>query len=261
MNIKAVVKVMNVHALLRVEKSRNQADLYQTMAEELEDMMRIIMNNRNLQLDKIITLPSPDLPVLRIYIGSDLGFCGSVNSSVSSVLGKDTSSDKIVIGKKLPRPADTVLYMTREQYETDFDSVVAYLRAAVHEKRWSAVELVYNHYYNLGEIRQEVKRIYPLPAEKKKTGRELDDFIIEGDAEDLLEDMLLSCLTYEVRIAAASAYASENTMRQNATTESLKKLDEREAEELRLQRKENTQKAFRKTIDSFIKQKSLNGQK
>ena len=73
--------------------------------------------------------------------------------------------------------------------------------------------------------------------------------------------MLLSCLTYEVRIAAASAYASENTMRQNATTESLKKLDEREAEELRLQRKENTQRSFRKTIDSFIKQRSLSGQK
>lgn len=48
-------------------------------------------------------------------------------------------------------------------------------------------------------------------------------------------------------------------MRQNATTESLKKLDEREAEELRLQRKEHTQKAFRKTIDSFVKQKSLRG--
>lgn len=259
MNIKAVVKVMNFHALLRVENSRKQADLYQTMAEELDNMMEIIMNNRNFQLDKRITLPSPDLPVLRIYMGSDLGFCGSVNSSVSSVLSRDDRSEKIVIGKKLPHPTDTVLYMTREQYETEFETVRAYLDAAVREKRWSAVELVYNHFYNLSDIRQEVKRIYPLPLQKKTTEREWDDFITEDDAGDLLEDMLLSCLIYEVRIAAASAYASENTMRQNATTESLKKLDEREAEELRLQRKEHTQKAFRKTIDSFVKQKSLRG--
>lgn len=260
MNIKAVVKVMNFHALLRVENSRSQAERYQTMAEELDNMMEIIMNNRNFQLDKRITLPSPDLPVLRIYIGSDLGFCGSVNSSVSGVLARDNMSEKVVIGKKLPRPADTALYMTREQYEADFEAVRAYLAAAVREKRWSAVELVYNHFYNLSDIRQEVKRIYPLPIQKETTGREWDDFITEDDAGDLLEDMLLSCLIYEVRIAAASAYASENTMRQNATTESLKKLDEREAEELRLQRKEHTQRAFRKTIDSFIKQKSLSGQ-
>ena len=65
-------------------------------------------------------------------------------------------------------------------------------------------------------------------------------------------------LTYEFKIAAVSAYASENTMRQNATTESLKKLDEREEEELRETRKMRTRKAFQKTIDSYIKQKSLN---
>ena len=71
--------------------------------------------------------------------------------------------------------------------------------------------------------------------------------------------MTISCMAYEVRIAAASAYASENLMRQNATSESLKKLDEMEAEALRVQRKEKNQNSFRKTIDSFVKQKSLRG--
>ena len=69
--------------------------------------------------------------------------------------------------------------------------------------------------------------------------------------------MTISCLIYEVRIAAASAYAAENIMRQNATSESLKKLDEIETEAMRQLRKEKNQKSFRKTIDSFVKQKSL----
>lgn len=68
---------------------------------------------------------------------------------------------------------------------------------------------------------------------------------------------MISCLVYEVRIAAASAYAAENIMRQNATSESLKKLDELETEAVRAERKERNQASFRKTIDSFIKQKSL----
>ena len=64
MNVKAVVKVMNFHALLRVEKSGKQAIMYSTMEDELSAMMQILQSNRNLRLDKHIRLPDPDLPVL-----------------------------------------------------------------------------------------------------------------------------------------------------------------------------------------------------
>ena len=39
MNVKAVVKVMNFHALLRVEASGQQALMYSTMEEELSAMI------------------------------------------------------------------------------------------------------------------------------------------------------------------------------------------------------------------------------
>ena len=54
MNVKAVVKVMNFHALLRVEASGQQALMYSTMEEELSAMMQILQSNRNLRLDKHI---------------------------------------------------------------------------------------------------------------------------------------------------------------------------------------------------------------
>ncbi len=257
MNVKAVVKVMNFHALLRVEASRKQAERYQTMESELENMMRLVMNNRNLRLDKQIALPDPNLPVLRIYLGSDYGFCGSVNSSVSGVMAQDKGSQRIVIGKKLRRPKEVELFLTQEECFADFSRVREYLEQAVRERKWSAVELVYNHFYNLNSVKQVTKRIYPLEAEPQDEEHQWDDFEIETDTVRLLEDMTVSYLTYEVKIAAVSAYASENIMRQNATTESLKKLDEREEEELRENRKVRTQKAFQKTIDSYIKQKSL----
>lgn len=258
MNVKAVVKVMNFHALLRVEASGQQALMYSTMEEELSAMMQILQSNRNLRLDKHIRLPDQELPVLRIYLGSDLGFCGSVNTYVSSVLQSDVETEKIVIGRKLRRPKEVSLYLSQEEYRQNFDQVRNYLERAVRERCWSAVEIVYNHYYNVTSIKQEIKRIYPLAVKADETiANEWDDFEISGDAQKLLEDMTISCLEYEVRIAAASAYASENIMRQNATSESLKKLDEIEAEDARLKRKEKNQNSFRKTIDSFVKQKSL----
>ena len=260
MNVKAVVKVMNFHSLLRVESSGRQAMTYATMEQELTEMMRMIQNNKNLQLDKRVKLPDKSLPVLRIYIGSDLGFCGSVNTSVSSVLQSGGNDEKIVIGRKLRKPAEVSLFLTREDYDGHFDRIQTYLDRAVRERPWSAVELVYNHYYNVSSVKQIVKRIYPLElAPGETTKNQWDDFEIDGDPRALLEDMTISCLVYEVRIAAASAYASENIMRQNATSESLKKLDEIETEELRVSRKERSQASFHKTIDSYIRQKSLQG--
>lgn len=258
MNVEAVVKVMNFHALLRVESSGRQAMMYSTMEEELSAMMEIIQSNRNLRLDKLIKLPDENLPVLRIYMGSDLGFCGSVNTSVSSVLAKDTAAEKIVVGRKLRRPKEVSLSLSLEEYQKNFGKVREYLERAVRKRPWSAVELVYNHYYNVSNVSQVVKRIYPIQFETDaEMANQWDDFEIEGDVEKLLEEMTISCLVYEVRIAAASAYASENIMRQNATTESLKKLDEMEGEARRVARKEKNQASFRKTIDSFVKQKSL----
>lgn len=260
MNVKTVVKVMNFHALLRVEASGTRALRYQTMEEELSLMMRIIQSNRNLQLDKKIKLPDPSLPVLRIYLGSDLGFCGSVNTAVANVRAKDPDSEQIVVGKKLRRGGEVSLLLNREEFRDRFDEVRVYLERAVRERCWSAVEVVYNHYYNVSSVKQEIKRIYPMEIKTDENlANEWDDFEIECDVDKLLQDMMISCMAYELRIAAASAYAAENIMRQNATSDSLKKLEENEEEERRAIRKEKSQASFRRTIDSFVKQKSLRG--
>lgn len=259
MNVKAVVKVMNFHSLLRVDASRRQAEKYGTMKDELESMMRIILNNRNLRLDKYIRLPDPTLPVLRIYLGSDFGFCGSVNATVSNAMQRDFMSEKIVVGKKLRKHGEISLYLPQEEFASRFHEVQSYLEKAVRKRCWSAVELVYNHYNNMSSVKQVERRIYPLDLQEDIKEDTLVDYMFEGDPEQILEDMVVSYLVYELHIASASAYASENIMRQNATSESLKKLDEAEQEELRLQRKERSQLSAQKTTDNFIKRKFIEG--
>ncbi len=257
MNVKAVVKVMNFHALLRVDASRRRAERYNTMQEELEAMMGIVLQNRNLKLDKVVKLPDPKLPPLRIYIGSDYGFCGGVNSTVSGVLARDDDGQKIVIGKKLRNSGDALLVLTQESYEEHPEQVYDYLVRAVKERCWSGIDIIYTHFYNISSIKQETRRIYPLEEHITKAEDVWLDFNVEGDVVKLLENLTIAYLDYEIKISAASAYASENVMRQNATSESLKKLDEMEEEAIRKDRKEKNQKTFQKTIDSFVKQKSL----
>ena len=259
MNVKAVVKVMNFHSLLRVDASRRRAEKYEAMKDELEAMMQIVLHNRNLRLDKHIKLPDPTLPVLRIYIGSDFGFCGSVNATVSNAMQRDYMSKKVVIGKKLHKHGEISLYLPQEEFTSRFDEVQKYLEKAVRKRYWSAVELVYNHYSNMSSVKLVERRIYPLDLPEERSADTLADFMFEGDPEQILESMMISYLVYELRIAAASAYASENIMRQNATSESLKKLEEAEEEEFRLQRKEIGQRSAQKTTDNFIKRKFIEG--
>ena len=50
-NIKNVVKVMNFHSLLRVDKAKKNADKFRELQTEIEDVVSIILNNQNLNLD------------------------------------------------------------------------------------------------------------------------------------------------------------------------------------------------------------------
>lgn len=260
MNVKAVVKVMNFHALLRVESSKNLAQKYTAVADELENMMGIITSNKNLRNDKRIKTPNPNLPALKIYIGSDYGFCGSVNSSISSRIAQDHSSEKVIVGKKVKKSKDYRLYMTQEEFAENLQEVKKILQEAVREQKWSEIYICYNHFFNLSKIGQVEKKIYPIEAGNSQSRKgEYTDFMIEGDVVELLQELIISYLVYQVKIASASAYAAENTMRQSATTESLKKIDEMEENELQQRRKEKNQKEFQKTIDGCVKQKAFKG--
>lgn len=259
MKIEAVVKVMNFHSLLRVDSSKKRAERYGEMEQELMSMMKIIMNNRNLKLDKLIKDPDPSLPVLRIYLGSDFGFCGNVNTSVASIRNTVGNSESIVIGKKLRKTGDEKLWLLHEEFDEKMAVLKGYVESAVKESKWSAIEIVYNHYYNSGTIQTEIRRIYPVTMDDaNEEERSLNaDFMIEGNPQDLLQGLMITYLMYELKIAESSSYASENLMRQNSTSESLKKIREMKEEASKVERRQRNMISFRKTIDSYIKQKSL----
>ena len=54
MSIRNIVKVMNFHALIRVDNAKRKADKYRMMEEQLYRMMDVNMNNRNLILEMCI---------------------------------------------------------------------------------------------------------------------------------------------------------------------------------------------------------------
>ncbi|MFR5602114.1 MAG: F0F1 ATP synthase subunit gamma, partial [Lachnospiraceae bacterium] len=183
------------------------------------------------------------------------GFCGAVNSSVWGKGAEDSGSDAIVIGKKIRRIHNQIFFTEREEMETHWDEILDILSDAVEGQEYSRIFLIYNHYHNMSSIECVRRQIFPIDMKKSGEESEKGDFVITSSATDLLRSMMITYLGFEIRIAAISSYASENIARRNATTDSLKKIDEMEEVEIWEARKERSQKAFKKVIDSYIKKK------
>ena len=92
---KNIVKVMNFHSLIRVDKAKKRASKYNEVEKELTRNLAALIYNRNLKLDKKMLLENPNGEVLNIYIGNDLGFCGNFNSEVSRRIKKDVDAYKM----------------------------------------------------------------------------------------------------------------------------------------------------------------------
>ena len=256
MSLKNVVKVMNFHSLLRVDRSRKTAKKYSQMEQMVLEMLDNILNNRNVILDVKALQMDPSMPELQIYLGSDLGFCGNLNNLVrrtGHVQGEGCK--KIIVGRKLSGMVDddTLVYQRREDFAENHEEILELLSQGLREKLFSSVRLIYNHYRNSSQIDFVNKVIFPMP--KGLIGNEVytEDFVYEGDMQKLLLDLTELYLQYEVEIASQVSLAAENITRQNITTESLKKIDERDEEALQLARRELKDKEFAKVLDNFTK--------
>lgn len=262
MNTKVIVKAMNFHSLLRVDMARKKADQYRNMEKNITDMIDMIVNNRNFLLDKETITPDAKKPILTIYIGSDYGFCGGINAQVNKQIAKDENCKKVLIGRKLRGENQVVLSFNQEQLLKEKGQLKELFTDIVYKLSYSEVNVVYNHYYNISNIQFEKKKIFPLEKSKKREKKNMNygmvgvyeaDYYVEGNVNQLLRELVVSYLQYELKIAAVNAYASENIMRRSATDESLKKIEENEERKRNNERRAKVAKAFSKVIESYVK--------
>lgn len=260
MNIKSIVKVMNFHSLIRVDNAMKKANKYLQLEKEATDIMDMIVNNRNFILDKRLWEVDKSKPTLNIYFGSDYGFCGSINFLINQQLVKEPEAKKILIGKKIRDVKDgVILKLSREDSIQRYEELERILSSSIINREHSEINLIYNHFHNISNIELVKKKIFPFDIVAGGKGKYKEDYYIEGDANTILINLVITYLNYEVKIANVNSFASENIMRQNSTSESLKKIEEKELIDFMEARKERTQKEFRKVIENYVKKDRYKG--
>ena len=256
MNVKNIVKVMNFHSLLRVDKSRKSAKKYAYLGDTVAEMIDNIVNNRNILLDFKMLKVDESKPELHIYLGSDMGFCANLNSNVNRELWAEDDAYKIIVGRKIRAKQDddkVLMTMDREDFSKNMEKVFEAVEDAFINKKYSKICLVYNHYYSASEVEFTKKQLYPMPQHLRSDNSYNEDFTYEGEIEPLLSRLILLYMKYELIVAEEVSNAAVNITRQNTTKESLKKIDEREETRAMLQLKENREKEFGKVLDNYTK--------
>lgn len=257
MSVKKIVKVMNFHSLLRVNTARKKVEQAHSYEQELKKVISSIVNNRIFTQEHVSLDLAKTGKELNIYIGSDFGFCSSFNIDVLKYIQQDnTDNDKIIIGKKINIDIpNKVLYLDKEKFFEESDRIYEVVLNGVLKKVYSKINIIYIHYYNLN--RQEIlkRTILPFDFDDKLNDENIklkkeDDFSVEGDLMYIIWNLISIYVSTEIKIAEAWSWASENVKRQAFTSESLKKIDEREIEQNRVERKARKKKEFEIIIES-----------
>lgn len=251
-NIKNVVKVMNFHSLLRVDKAKKKADKFRQLETEIEEFMSIILNNQNLNLDHKILNAKPDGKIINIYIGNDLGFCGNFNSSIKHEALNDTTSLKIMVGKKIfVHDSNTVLNISKEDLYKSFTALEDIIKPLLEKKEIKEINCIFIRYININNMHLDKTRLFPIEPSKSK---DTSDFVIEADGKIMFTDLILLYIDCKLQIIESNSWASENIQRENLTNESLRKIDEIEEEKLKIKRKEKRAADFKKQLANYRKE-------
>ena len=252
MRIKNVVKVMNFHSLLRVDASKKQAESFRNVGDEVTKIIKEIVYNKNLVLDKKVITPDPNGSKLNIYIANDYGFCGNFNSSISNQIKEDIDDYKIIIGTKVAYNDDkTILKIAKDNFYSEFDKIEKAVHDAIDNGTYSEINLYYNHYNSSTSF--EFKKLTLFPVEFDGEYDDKNDFVIETDITSMLHSLLSFYVLYQLRMCECISRAAENVLRNQITSQALDKIDEIEIEQANLERKEKKEKIVSKTVENFKK--------
>ena len=251
-SIKNVVKVMNFHSLLRVDKARKKAEKYLSVGNEITKILTEILYNKNLVLDKQILIPDKTKPVLDIYIANDYGYCGDFNSSVRRAIMQNDNNYKVIIGKKILYKDDkTVLKIEKDLFNEDFLKIQHYIEKSLIDMAYSEINIYYNHYYTSSTF--EFKKVNVFPIEFEGNYYEGTDFVAETDLKKMLKSLMSFYICYQLKMCECISEAAENFNRNQITSLALDKIEEKEEEERNALLREKNEEACFKNVENYKK--------
>jgi len=251
-SIKNVVKVMNFHSLLRVDKARKRAENYLKVGNEITTILSEIFYNKNLVLDKQSLVPDMNMPILDIYIANDYGYCGDFNSTVRRTILKNPNNDKIIIGKKIIyNDSMTVLKIEKDDFEERFVEIQHYIEKSLIDMSYREINIYYNYYVTSTSFGFKKVKVFPIDFEGQYY--EGNDFVAETDLQKMLKSLVSFYICYQLKMCECISEAAENLNRNQITRMALDRIEEQEVDKRNAKLRKRNEKACFENVENFKK--------
>ena len=250
MKIKKIVKVMNFQTLLRINSAKEKAEAYQNVGTQVTNIIKEIVYNKNIVLDKNALVPDSTKPKLNIYIANDYGFCGNFNASIREQIKKDVDAYKIIVGKKITYKDDkTLIKIDKEDFKEHLTEIEGIINDGLRDGSYSEINLYYNHYYTYTQFGFLELKLFPLEFDGEYY--EGYDYVSETDIASLLHGLISFYVSYQVKMAEEISVASENVLRKQITDMALDRIEVIEEEERHQKNKEKLSKTVLKNVENY----------
>jgi F-type H+-transporting ATPase subunit gamma len=242
-NTEKITKAMELIATVKLKKFKDARDKGSVYAEELSSLMATLFAFDSAAGSHYARLNEGDLPTLYVVIASDLGLCGSYNSSLYRYVGLQAGPHDVlaVIGARgrqhfarEGRLAMTSDYDYLRLSTLDFATLrraAAQLKNDFNAKKYARICLIHTHYANSMSYYPEVYQLLPVELHRKKwEGEDFCPPLFDEPPRALIHrfmpDYLLSVLYYHLVESELSEQASRRTAMDNANDNADKLLDQ-----------------------------------
>ena len=250
MKIEKVVKVMNFQSLLKINAAKEKAESYQDVGDKVTEIIKELIYNKNMNLDKNVLVPDKTKPKLNIFIANDYGFCGNFNATVRQKIREHSDDYKIIIGKKIPYNDDkTVLKIDKEDFKDRIGDIEKIIDDGLRRMAYSEINLYYVHYYSYTEFGFKEIQLFPIEFDGKYF--EGHDYVSETNVDEMLKGLVSFYISYQVQMAEEISVASENVLRKQITDMALDRIKDVNQEKEHALRKEKLSKSILKTVENY----------
>lgn len=235
-NISEITSALETFAALKMKKTQKRFSESKPFAEEMAALLKRL--ERSLRERKSVYLEEkPIKKVLICVVASDRGFCGSFNSNVFRFVDRELPEIKkegeveiMPIGKK------AIAHFKKEKVLRSFSGVgdywkfseaneiASFLTQAFLKNEYQKIYLFYTHFFSSFNQKPSKVQLFPLTAdtienfltEEEKKGNGTNDYLLEPEPENILNQVLPAFIEYLVYQFILSANTSEHSARMMA---------------------------------------------
>lgn len=269
--VRSSVQVMNFHSLMNIASAMENIEQVREYEDDIKSVIGNILNNEHLILDNHIGsnffVKTSSERDVNFYITSNFGLCGNFNSSVIKQYNQNTKAYRNYVSgkkgiKKMNKSNDIPITIDDLKSVDIFNELIDLF----FEGEITGINIIYNRFITQDRNEFTIQQLLPFNRESLDINQKEDDpfpidYIIECSFSKLLRDLITLYIKDNVYIAHLSALATENAVRQQITTESLKKIDTEILKYDLVLKKERRMKKNDELMDMLIKAKSMEAKK